>query len=189
MSDILDEIETIFEQHGNDRYSEAVSQLAHALQCARLAERESGRPALIAASLLHDIGHMLQKFGRNAAERGIDDRHEDIGAGWLNLHFGPPVSKPVRLHVDAKRYLCAVSPDYLGVLSPASTRSLEQQGGPLAAADVRAFESSGYAEDAVALRRWDDRAKVRDLKTPDLSHFRSYLEEQLRTAKNQRMSP
>ncbi len=176
MSEIVNEIEAVFETHGTAKYSEAVSQLEHALQCATLAEQENGRPALIAAALLHDIGHMLHKFGKNPAARGIDDRHEDIGAGWLNRHFGSEVSEPVRLHVDAKRYLCAVSPDYHDILSPASVRSLELQGGPLTSDEVRDFERGGYANDAVALRRWDDRAKVRDLETPGFAHFRPILE-------------
>ena len=176
MTGIVDEIEAVFEEHGRARYSESVSQLEHALQCAQLAEQEDGRPALIAAALLHDIGHMLHKFGNNPAERGIDDRHEDIGAGWLERYFGTDVSEPVRLHVDAKRYLCAVSPEYNDTLSPASVRSLALQGGPLRGEEISEFASGGYADDAVALRRWDDRAKVRDLKTPGFVHFRPILE-------------
>ncbi len=177
MSSIVDEIQDLYKGRGRARYSEAVSQLEHALQCAQLAKQEDGRAALIAASLLHDIGHMLHRFGEDPASRGIDDRHEQIGAGWLRRYFGPDVSEPVRLHVEAKRYLCAVSPDYYDLLSPASIRSLELQGGPLSSEEVRAFRSSGYANDAIALRRWDDRAKVPDFTTPDFSQFRPHLAE------------
>ena len=72
----LDEIEAVFAAHGSGKYAERVSQAEHASQCAWLAEKENGKPALIVAALLHDIGHMLHKFGA----RGIDDRHEAIGA-------------------------------------------------------------------------------------------------------------
>jgi phosphonate degradation associated HDIG domain protein len=166
----------IFLEQGMRPYTEVVSQLEHALQCAWLAEKESGDGDLIAAAFLHDIGHMMQKHGQGAADRGIDDKHEDIARGWAARHFNARVAQAVGLHVDAKRYLCAVRPDYFGTLSPASVKSLELQGGPMDVFEVREFEAQPHYEDAVKVREWDDRAKTAGLETPGIDHFRPYLE-------------
>jgi phosphonate degradation associated HDIG domain protein len=154
---------------------EALSQCAHALQCARLAEEEGAKPTLVAASLLHDIGHLLHELGPSPARRGIDDRHEDIGGAHLLPLFGPAVAEPVRLHVEAKRYLCATDPAYFSLLSPGSVRSLALQGGPLDAEQASRFRQIPYALDAVRVRRWDEAAKVAGLATPSLDHFRATL--------------
>ena len=175
MSDEIDRIFKLFEAHGEARY-EMVSQRAHALQSALLAEQEGAAPALIAAALLHDIGHMLHKEGEAAALRGIDDKHELIAQKHLQRLFGPAVAEPAHLHVDAKRYLCATDAAYHAGLSPASQRSLALQGGAFTEAEAEIFRQRPYAEDAVRLRRWDDRAKVPGLTTPPLAHFRQYLD-------------
>ena len=155
--DQADQLLELFETRGTAQYGrEAVSQAEHALQAATLAEAEGAAPALVAAALLHDVGHLLAKR-RDANE---DDRHEEIGWGYLNKTFGPAVSEPVRLHVPAKRYLCAVDPAYFSILSPASVRSLELQGGRFTADEAKSFHGVDFAEDAVRLRRWDDRAKT-----------------------------
>lgn len=162
---------------GHEQYgSEAVSQLDHALQCATLAEAAHCSPTLIAASLLHDIGHLTHDLGEDAAERGIDDRHEHRATGLLKQLFGPAVAEPVKLHVNAKRYLCAVDQDYWASLSPASKTSLELQGGIYAPAEAETFISQPFAQDAVELRRWDDLAKDPQCKTPGLDHFTTVLE-------------
>ena len=82
------------------------------------------------AALLHDVGHLLHDLPDDAPDDGIDDVHEQLGDHWLKKFFVPAVCDPVRLHVDAKRYLCAVEPDYLATLSPPSLHSLRLQGGP-----------------------------------------------------------
>jgi [1-hydroxy-2-(trimethylamino)ethyl]phosphonate dioxygenase len=173
---IVDEIVDLFVKKGGERYSEAVSQSEHALQSARLAEAAGGDSALIVAALLHDIGHMIAKAGPDAAVRGIDDVHEAIGAGWLARHFVPAVSEPVRLHVEAKRYLCAVEPAYNAILSPASVRSLALQGGPMSPAEAEAFAAADHNAAAICLRRWDDEAKVPGLPVPGFDHYRPHME-------------
>ncbi|MBO6784626.1 MAG: HD domain-containing protein [Alphaproteobacteria bacterium] len=172
---MLEEIEAIFAAHGDARYSEVVTQRQHALQCAQQAETAGSDSALVTAALLHDIGHMLHKHGPEPAARGIDDRHEDIGAGWLAKRFPPSVTEPVRMHVDAKRYLCAVEPDYFETLSLASVRSLELQGGPMSRHEAAVFEALPYASDAVALRRWDEGGKVADARTPALEDYLGHI--------------
>jgi len=174
---IVDRILQLFAEKGRGMYfGEAVTETEHALQSAHLAEASGAGNELIAAALLHDIGHLLHGLTEDIAERGIDGRHEEGGAAWLARHFGPPVADPVRLHVAAKRYLCAVDPGYRDGLSPASQRSLELQGGPFSPDEVGRFEEQPFWREAVVLRRWDDAAKVPGLVVPGLEHYRPCLE-------------
>jgi phosphonate degradation associated HDIG domain protein len=153
-----------------------VTQAAHALQCARLAEQDGSAPGLIAACLLHDLGHLLAKERPARGEvRQVDDCHEHIAGGYLTRLFGPEVSEPVRLHVDAKRWLCGTDPRYFETLSPASVRSLELQGGPFSAADAATFHSQPFAPEAIKLRRWDDLAKDPTVRTKALGDYAGLL--------------
>mgnify|MGYP006306434349 FL=1 len=163
------------EKHGSDLYGgEPVTQLQHALQCAQLAENEGASPALITAALLHDVGHLLEDDFDDAPAHDQDRRHEDLGDAFLSKWFGPDVTEPVRLHVAAKRYLCAVKPGYFDALSPMSRHSLMLQGGPMSEAEVAEFEANPYCKDAVRLRRWDDRGKDPNTKTATLGYYLSY---------------
>jgi phosphonate degradation associated HDIG domain protein len=153
---------------------EPVSQKEHALQAAAFASREGADPALVAAALLHDVGHLLA--GRESAEASEDGFHEERAAAWLAWHFGPEVTEPVRLHVTAKRYLCTVEPEYRQRLSSASIESLEWQGGLLSLAEIREFEQSSYHRNAVHLRRWDEAAKIPGLAVPGLDTYRETLQ-------------
>ncbi|QDT32449.1 phosphonate degradation HD-domain oxygenase [Thalassoglobus polymorphus] len=168
----------LFEKHGNSQYGgEDVTQLDHALQAATLAEKEGASPELIVAALLHDVGHLLHNLPENAPDQGIDDHHESLGYRFACQLFPESVTEPIRMHVVAKRYLCAVEPDYFSTLSQPSVVSLELQGGPMNEREVSEFERKPFAHDAVRLRRWDDTAKDPALKTPPLSHFEKYLSE------------
>jgi [1-hydroxy-2-(trimethylamino)ethyl]phosphonate dioxygenase len=174
---IIDEIIDLFQRHGDAAYhGEAISQTEHALQSAALAERQGAPDTLVVAALLHDIGHLLDGQDEDLADRGLDGRHEEAGCSWLAAHFGPKVTEPIRLHVAAKRYLCAVDPAYLAGLSPASRLSLSLQGGPLEAEKRADFESNPLYHDAIRLRHWDDTAKVPGLKVPGLEYYRERLE-------------
>lgn len=162
-------IRDLFAGHGAAWYGgESVTQTEHALQCAWLAEQAGEPPALVAAALLHDIGHLLEAPG-DGGDR--DRRHQDVAARALAQLFDPEVTEPIRLHVLAKRYLCAVDAAYLATLSPASVHSLELQGGPYDAGQARAFELLPHAQAAVRLRRYDDLAKVPGAVTPGLAHY------------------
>lgn len=174
---IVDEIFDAFQKRGGAAYfGEPVSVLEHCLQAALAAEKAGAAPSLVAAALLHDIGHVIHHFPEDIADRGVDSGHEDLACNWLSPHFGAEVTEPIRLHVAAKRYLCAVDPDYLGRLSPASIQSLGLQGGPLIEDEAEEFMRSPYSQRAILVRRWDDLAKVPGLVTPDLQHYRSLLE-------------
>jgi [1-hydroxy-2-(trimethylamino)ethyl]phosphonate dioxygenase len=174
---VTQEILRLFRARGGSQYGgEAVTQLEHALQAAMFAEREAAEPALIAAALIHDVGHLLHELPSDAPDQGIDDRHETLAAGWLAQRFPPAVVAPAAMHVAAKRYLCAVDGDYLQQLSAPSIQSLALQGGPMSPEELWQFEARPYFEDAVRVRRWDDAAKVVGLTTPDLEHFAQYLD-------------
>ena len=177
---VVEEIFRLFEERGDAAYfGEAVSQKEHALQAARLAAQAGAPSALIAAALLHDIGHLLHGHEENIADDGIDGRHEAAGEAWLSRLFGPEVAGPVGLHVAAKRYLCAVDAEYVAQLSPASIKSLELQGGPFDEREAREFETNPHFHAATCLRRWDDEAKVPGLQVPGLEQDRAQLEEAL----------
>jgi len=173
---VVDEIFDLFARRGGEAYfGEPVSQLEHALQTAMQAEQADASDALIIAALLHDIGHLLHKLPEDIADQGIDAKHERIGGGWLAKHFSSAVAEPVRLHVTAKRYLCAADAAYQARLSPASIQSLALQGGVMDAEAVQRFEQNDFYRDAVALRRWDDEAKIIGLSVPPLEHYRPMI--------------
>lgn len=174
--DFVSYVSSLYAEQGAHCYgSEAVTQLEHALQCATLAEGEGASDLLIAASLMHDLGHLLHNLGENVAHRGVHDRHEYRPIRMLRRHFGEAVLAPIRLHVEAKRYLCAVHPGYFDRLSSASRLSLELQGGACTEKEAERFLAEPFAQDALRLRAWDDRAKVSNQQTPDLPYFMSVL--------------
>lgn len=180
---VTDELVELLNSRGREMYgNEAVTQLAHALQCAWLAERSGATPATITASLFHDIGHLVLQDDADAAGDGIDLQHEKIGADHLGQWFGEDVTQPVRLHVAAKRYLCATEPTYYGTLSPASVTSLNVQGGPFNGREAEYFASQSYFREALKLRRWDDHAKNPAAETPPVEHFRPFIEQSLTAA-------
>jgi phosphonate degradation associated HDIG domain protein len=169
---ISQELQAIYDRRGAQAYlGEAVSMTEHGLQAAHFARAAGAPEALIVAALLHDIGHLLMPVAEDIADWQHDARHELIGGGWLARRFGPEVSEPVRLHVPAKRYLCAVDAAYLAKLSPASVLTLKLQGGAMAAAQLAAFESEPYWREAIQVRRWDDEGKVAGLRTADFSEY------------------
>jgi len=171
----FDDIRTLFEQRGAMAYSgEPITQLEHALQTAQLAEQAGAPDTLIAAALLHDLGHLLHPRsadGSSPSVHGVDDLHQYYALPFLRPHFSPAVLEPIRLHVDAKRCLCAIDATYFDRLSPDSVRSLALQGGVFSAEEASAFRQQAYAEDALQLRRWDDLAKCEGRATPELGHY------------------
>jgi gamma-butyrobetaine dioxygenase len=165
-----------FASEGAAEYlGEPVTQAVHMLQAAMLAERDRAEGALIAAALLHDVGHFAVTMTGHELMSGTDTRHGEAGASWLAQWFGPEVTEPVRLHVAAKRYLCATEPDYMAALSPASVYTLGVQGGPMRGAELAEFEAQRHAAAAIRVRRWDDKAKEPEVEPPPFSHFEHVL--------------
>jgi phosphonate degradation associated HDIG domain protein len=168
----LADIETLFARHGAAQYSgEPVTQLEHALQTAHFAEQADADDALVTACLLHDLGHLLNEQGETPTLRGIDDTHQYYALPFLRGLLPDAVLDAIKLHVDAKRYLCAADPTYHARLSDDSKRSLALQGGVFRPAEADAFLAQRGAPQAVLLRQWDDLAKQAGLATPPLAHF------------------
>jgi gamma-butyrobetaine dioxygenase len=155
-----------------DYLGEPVTIGVHMRQAGALAEAAGASHPLVAAALLHDVGHLRQE---------TDSRHGDAGAQWLSQWFGAEVTEPVRMHVAAKRYLCATDPGYLGRLSAESVRTLALQGGPMTAEQAAGFEALPFAAEAVAVRRWDDEAKDPEVMPPEFAHFEALLKTLMRS--------
>jgi gamma-butyrobetaine dioxygenase len=173
---VIDEIFSLYATRGSAAYfGEAVSMTEHGLQAAHFAELAGAHATLVAAALLHDIGHLVATVPDDIAEWTVDARHEATGARWLGEWFGPDVADPVRLHVRAKRYLCTTDPTYFSQLSPASVVTLKLQGGRLSADEVASFEVEPGYRDAIVVRRCDDRGKVAGLATRPLEGYRELL--------------
>jgi phosphonate degradation associated HDIG domain protein len=168
----LADIERLFAERGGEQYAgEPVTQLEHALQCALFAQDEGADDELVTAALLHDLGHLLHDLGPTPTLQGIDDVHQYRALPFLRGLFGDAVINPVKLHVDAKRYLCATRTGYFAALSEDSKRSLGLQGGIFNEGQAEAFIAQSGAPEAVRLRVWDDLAKTAGLATPPLAHF------------------
>lgn len=173
----VEEVLELLAAKGHGRYGEDVTQLEHALQAASYATDHGWSEALIAACLLHDVGHLLVDAGDapGADLAADDDHHEAVGAVVLARCFGPTVAGPVAMHVMAKRWRCATDRRYHGTLSAASQSTLIAQGGPLGTAARVRFEASAGFADAVAVRDADDAAKVPGLVVPGLESYRALL--------------
>lgn len=171
-ANFADQIMEIYASRGDDHYGEDVSQREHAEQCAHHARADNASDELIIAALLHDIGHLLHKFGEDAADRGIDTKHERIGSGFLARALPAGVTEPIALHVRAKRYLATTHPDYLDSLSAASMQSFILQGGVMSREEIEAFLAEPHHAGAMKLRAYDELGKVVGL---EIAGFASYL--------------
>ena len=178
---IVSKILGLLENKGRDlQYgNENVTQLEHALQCAELAEKKKFSKEMITAALLHDIGHLLYE-GEDPIHKGKDGYHEELGADYLSEFYNEEVTRPIRAHVDSKRYLSAVEKEYYNLLSEASKISLHAQGGPFTKEEAEKFINKPFMKEAVKLRRFDDLAKELNKRTPPIEHFQHYVESSLK---------
>lgn len=186
MQHVIDRIISTFDSRGGEIYAdEEVTQLQHALQCANLATQDNASEQLIAAALLHDIGHILQSTELPSdCALDLHDHHEQVGYRFLKDHFGDAVADPVRLHVAAKRYLCTTDAEYQDRLSPTSLKSFYDQGGQMDAAELANFEQEPHFIDAIRLRRWDDSAKDSLLPKQDVREYIPHIEAALASRAN-----
>lgn len=171
MPDVIDRIREQFDRRGHLAYGETVDLREHMLQTAYFAERRGADRELVTAALLHDYGHLASGLPEDAADRGIEGRHEHLAADALDGSFPPRIIEAIRLHVAAKRYLCGKRPEYFNRLSPASVHSLALQGGAMSVEEISRFEANTWYKDAVAVRVFDDLGKAPQLEHPDLEYY------------------
>jgi phosphonate degradation associated HDIG domain protein len=175
MSAVIAEIFELFARYGSSGYGEDLSLERHMLQSAAMAQSQGAADQVVVAALLHDIGYFLHADTGAVIDAGQDFAHEALGAAWLSQAFDEAVTAPIALHVEAKRYLCAVEPGYLGQLSAASRISLSVQGGVMSQTEVAAFSANPAFETALLLRRCDDHGKDAALDVRPLEHYRALL--------------
>ncbi len=174
---VSEEVLSLYERRGGSAYfGERVSMTEHGLQAAHFARVQGASDALVIAALLHDVGHLIEEVPEKISDWISDAHHEESGARWLAQRFAPEIAEPVRLHVPAKRYLCATDAHYFAQLSPASVHTLKLQGGPMSGAEVARFAAEPYHREAVLLRRWDDQGKVAGLATAALRDYVALIE-------------
>ncbi|QFI38702.1 HD domain-containing protein [Moritella marina ATCC 15381] len=186
--DIIAFIKQQFEDNGHVAYGEHISMGEHMLQSAYYAEQKNSSDAIITAALLHDFGHLILELPEDIAEHGIDGYHEDVGAQFLAPYFPKQIIDGIALHVQAKRYLCAVKPKYHGQLSQASQDSLAVQGGQMNAQEIAEFEQLPFYKDALQVRLFDDLGKNLALEHPDLAYY-LHIAQQFVTNKPHVLSP
>ena len=172
MHAFIQQIISLFDAQGSQTYGEDINQIEHAVQCAELAIIAREPSELVASALLHDIGHLMAAtdiaFGNY--------KHDVIGAEFLAPYFPKEVTEPIRLHAQAKRYLCAVDDRYLAGLSAASVDSLHNQGGLMSASEQQSFLQDPFAQASSTLRRWDDQGKVQELSKIGVRQYVPHLE-------------
>lgn len=178
----IDEISHLYETRGAAWYvKEKVTHRQHATQCAWLAEKAASAPELVTAALLHDLGHLLASYAEQLPP-DADDGHQYIPVPFLRGRFPDAVIEPIRLHVDATRYLCGIDSAYWARQSDSERRCLARQGGPFNEAESAAFLMRPFAADALRVRRWDDLAQDLNAKPPPWSHFARVLQRASRGA-------
>ena len=174
---IVNHIEDIFNRRGAESYlGEDVTMAQHMLQAAQCAEESGADESLIVAALLHDIGHYKNEIPETALAKGINNYHEEAGANFLEDYFPVSVIEPIRQHVSAKRYLCAVKSNYFQSLSVASVHTLNLQGGPMNENEIKEFEKNAYLDECIKLRYCDEGAKDPERIHPQFSYFRALVE-------------
>lgn len=167
----------LFDAEGSQDYlGEAVTMAQHMLQTGQAARTAGASRELVVAAVVHDVGHFSGAVSGTELMAGTDNHHDESAAAWLSQWFGPEITEPVRMHVDAKRYLCATEPEYYEQLSEASKYTMSVQGGVMDADEVREFAKSPYLESAVALRRFDDLGKDPEVGDLGLADFRADIE-------------
>ena len=175
---IVDEIINKYQNNNSLYIGEKVTMTEHMIQTAMLAEENHSSESLICACLLHDYGHFIIEDPDRLVSKSIDGKHEDIGFNFLNNYFRPEVVEPIKLHVQAKRYLCRKK-SYWNALSEASKVSLKLQGGIMSDTETEKFISLKFHYDSILLRKYDDEGKIPNFKIKKNEDYRNLINSQL----------
>ena len=175
---IVDEIINKYQNNNSLYIGEKVTMTEHMIQTAMLAEENHSPESLICACLLHDYGHFIIEDPDHLVSKSMDGKHENIGFNFLNNYFRQEVVEPIRLHVQAKRYLCREK-SYWNALSNASKVSLKLQGDVMSNDEAKKFESLKFHNSAILLRKYDDEGKIPNTKMKKIEEYRDLINSQL----------
>ena len=175
---IIDKIINKYQTNNSLYIGEKVTITEHMVQTAMLAEQNRLSESLICACLLHDYGHFIIEDPDQLVSKSVDGKHENIAFNFLKNYFKPEVIEPIKLHVQAKRYLCR-NKSYWNILSEASKVSLKLQGGIMSDNEAKKFVSLKFHDDAILLRKYDDEGKIPNIKMNKIEDYRNLINSQL----------
>ena len=175
---IVNEIIENFKTNKELYIGEKVTISEHMIQTAMLAEKNNSSKSLVCACLLHDYGHFIVKDPDLLVSKSLDGKHEKIGFDFLKVYFKPEVTEPIKLHVQAKRFLCREK-KYYSELSKASKVSLKLQGGIMNDSEAKKFSYNEFFKEALQVRKYDDDGKIPDIKLKNIEDFTSIISENL----------
>ena len=175
---IVEKIINNYQTKKNFYIGEKVTISDHMIQTAMLAEKNHSSKSLICACLLHDYGHFIIEDPDLLVLKSLDGKHENIGFNFLKYYFKPEVTEPIKLHVQAKRYLCR-NKSYYNLLSNPSKISLKLQGGIMNDEESQKFFSIKFSKDAIMLRKYDDKGKILNAKIKKIGDYRDLITSQL----------
>ena len=91
------------------------------------------------------------------------------------MGFSEKICKLIGAHVDAKRYLTYIHPNYYKNLSDASKKTLEYQGGSMSTTEAVQFEADPLFNLYIRMRLWDEAAKGPSVSPMDLGLFKEKI--------------
>ena len=175
---IVDEIINKYKTNNSLYIGEKITISNHMIQTAMLAEKDNSPKSLVCSCLLHDYGHFIIENPDLLVSKLLDGKHEYLAFKFLNKYFKPNIVEPIKLHVQAKRYLCR-NKSYWSSLSEASKVSLKLQGGVMKDKEAKKFISLKFHEDAILLRKYDDDGKIPNIKMKTIEDYRNLINSQL----------
>ena len=175
---IINYILNLYKTKGNTMYDKHISQLTHSFQTMEMALRKGFDEKFQLCCFLHDIGHLLLDEN-NSNENFLKDdlKHELMGYNFLKNFLEDEITKPILLHVQAKRFLCTINNEYYNSLSDASKESFKIQGGKMSDEQVKIFRNNSYLNLALTLREFEDLSKKykKDIIYSDLEYVKKLL--------------
>ncbi len=178
MSSIIEKIIKNYKTNKSLYIGEKVTMTEHMIQSAMLAEKHRCSSSLVCASLLHDYGHFILDNPDQLVNKKKDGKHEEVAYLYLKKYFNKNVVEPIKIHVNAKRYL-ARNQKYYNILSQASKASLHLQGGVMNDKEAVDFEKEKFFDDAIKLRKFDEAAKKIGVKMKNINDYKNLLNSNL----------